>query len=131
MTVICYETQAGGPAFTAFPGTAEAAMERFRAQNPGAVVRYQFRAEDNLSGFTEDDRALFAAQCGRHGLSPDDLGREIFFQDGTRGFIRGIQPGRRKYNVRVWNCDRQAITLVSDRYAQQMAAASRANTERS
>lgn len=114
--VICW-TENGESKWERLCGKAEQAADEWQKRHPGLKAQHQFLENDDLLNEATQQRALFERNCGRFGLSPTDFNEPIKFADGTTGIIRGYEPGRRKYVIRVWASAQQRFILCGGNYA--------------
>lgn len=113
MTVICYKTASGEQLWETSPGSAEVSLATWTAAHPDCQLLYQFQPDTSLAGLDTAQQEHFKRVCGWYGLTELDWNAPLLFADGTRGNIRGIEPRRRKYVVRVWRPDKQGYILYT------------------
>lgn len=121
MTIICYYDQDGKAAWKGIPGSVETALAAWRAEQPSIQPTFVFKTTDNVSADDGDARIAFEAACGRYGLEPSDFDRPILMENDRRGYIRGFQPKRRKYVVKIWDCSKQDYVLATPEYTLRAA----------
>lgn len=114
MTIICWKDPATGASlWEEIPGAAEQALDQWQARHPNEKPLHQFIMPNDLLGDGDPCRRLFLARCGEYGLQPSDYNRNLYMPDNKRGILKGLQPGRRKYVFRVWDCGKQRYTLCT------------------
>lgn len=118
MTIICWnDSKTNQQCWETVTGSAEVAMSTWQNAHPNEKPIHHFLIQSDLLDNENVNRMAFEAGCRRHGLEPSDYGRWLLMPDNSRAIIKGLQPGRRKYVVRLWNCRKQDYTLCTPGFA--------------
>lgn len=114
MLIICWtESSTGEPCWEARDGSAETTIAAWTSSHPGEKISYAFRPDDDLIAGKDKQKTLFLQRAADYGLSPADYNAPFYLAGRRKAVIKGIQPGRKKYVVLVWDCTAQSYILAT------------------